>query len=58
MKMLYKAPIPGNSLAVQWLGLGVLTAKNRIQSLVREERSLKSFDVPKKKKKKKGAHPK
>ena len=28
--------VPGNSLAVQWLGLGTLTARARVQSLVWE----------------------
>ena len=37
----------GNSLAVQWLGLGTFTAVSLVQSLVRE---LRSHKLPKKKK--------
>ena len=36
-----KAHALGNSLAVRWLGLGVLTAGARVQSLVGELRSRK-----------------
>ena len=42
-----------NSLAVQWLGLCTLTAKGRVQSLVRELRSHKLQRSQKRKKKKK-----
>ena len=42
----------GNSLAVQWLGLGAFTAGAWVQSLVKELRSCKSCDVAKKKKEK------
>ena len=41
-----------NSLAVQWLGIYAFTAKDRVQSLVGELRSLKSCDTAKNKKKK------
>ena len=41
----------GNSLVVQWLGLGTATAMAQVQSLVRELRSYKSCGVAKKKKK-------
>ena len=37
----FKTPSFGNSLAVQWLGLGTFTASAQIQSLVRELRSCK-----------------
>ena len=40
----------GNSLAVQWLGLGDFTAKVRVQSLVGELRSQKPRSTAKKKK--------
>ena len=39
----------GNSLAVQWLGLGAFTARARVQSLVRKRRSHKPRGVAKKK---------
>ena len=42
--------IPGNSLAVQWLGLGTFTAMARIQSLFGELRSHKLPSAAKKKK--------
>ena len=42
----------GNSLAVQWLGLGAVTAGPGVQSLVRELRSRKPCSSAKKKKKK------
>ena len=45
--------ISGNSLAVQWLGLGAFTAGVQVQSLIRELRSRKPHHVAKKKKKKK-----
>ena len=38
----------GNSLAVQWLGLGAFTARARVQSLVGKLRSCKPRDGPKK----------
>ena len=38
----------GNSLAVQWLGLGTFTAGAQVQSLVRELRSCKLCGVAKK----------
>ena len=41
----------GNSLVVQWLGLGTFTAVARAQSLVGELRSHKPCDMAKKKKK-------
>ena len=43
----------GNSLAVQWLGLGTLTVVAWVQSLVRELRSHKLHGVAKKIKKQK-----
>ena len=43
----------GNSLAVQWLGLGAFIAMAWLQSLVRELRSCKLAVQPKGKKKKK-----
>ena len=42
----------GNSLAVQWLGLGTFTAVAQVQSLVRELRSRKPQSVATKKRKK------
>ena len=36
-----KNKLLGNSLAVQWLGLGTFTARTWVQSLVRELRSCK-----------------
>ena len=36
-----KRKTPGNSLAVQWLGLGASTAWAQVRSLVREPRSRK-----------------
>ena len=42
----------GNSLAVQWLGLGTFTAVARVQSLVGELRSHKPCHGPKNKQKK------
>ena len=42
----------GNSLAVQWLGLGAFTAVAQVQSLVRELRSCKPPNAAKKKQKK------
>ena len=39
----------GNSLAVQWLGLGALTAGAWVPSLVREPRSCKPRSTAKKK---------
>ena len=44
----------GNSLAVQWLGLGTFTEVAQIQSLVGELRSRKSQHGQKKKKKTNG----
>ena len=41
----------GNSLAVQWLGLGAFTAGAQVQSLVRELRSHRPHIQSKKKKK-------
>ena len=41
----------GDSLVVQWLGLGAFTAGAWVQSLVREQRSCKPHNVAKKKKK-------
>ena len=38
----------GNSLAVQWLGLGAFTAVAQVQSLVGELRSCKPHGVAKK----------
>ena len=43
----------GNSLAVQWLGVGTFTARAWVQSLVRELRSRKPQKGAAKKKKKK-----
>ena len=43
----------GNSLAVQWLGLGAFTSVAWVQSLVGEVRSCKPRGTAKKKKKKK-----
>ena len=40
-----------NSLVVQWLGLRAFTAGAPVQSLIRELRSRKPFDVAKKQKK-------
>ena len=40
---------PGNSLAVQWLGLGAFTEVARVQCLVGELRSHKPHGVAKKK---------
>ena len=37
----------GNSLAVQWLGLGAVTAVAQVRSLVRELRSHKMCGVAK-----------
>ena len=45
--------ITGNSLVVQWLGLGTFTAGARVQSLVGKLRSHKLCSTAKKKKKKK-----
>ena len=42
----------GNSLAVQWLGLGALTARAGVQSLVGELRSCTQRGTTEKKKKK------
>ena len=39
----------GNSLVVQWLGLGTFTAVGRVQSLVGELRSCKPCSVAKNK---------
>ena len=39
----------GNSLAVQWLGLGAFTAVAQVQSLVRELRSRKPHSTAKNK---------
>ena len=44
----------GNSMLVQWLGLGVFTAMARVQPLVRGLRSHKPAMLPKKKKKRRG----
>ena len=41
----------GNSLAIQWLGLGALLLRTQVQSLVRELRSHKPWGMAKKKKK-------
>lgn len=43
---------PGNSLAIQWLGFGALTARARVQSMVRELRSYMYAVQPRKKKRK------
>ena len=43
----------GNSLVVQWLGLGTFTARAQVRSLVRELKSCKPCSAAKKKKKKK-----
>ena len=43
----------GNSLAVQWLGLGAFTAGAQVQSLAGELRSQKLHGVAKKRKEKK-----
>ena len=40
--------VPGNSQAVQWLGLGALTAGARVQYLIGELRSCKLRSVAKK----------
>ena len=44
---------PGNSPAVQGLGLGVFTARAWVQSLVKELRSCKPCGMSKRKKKRK-----
>ena len=41
----------GNSLVVQWLGLGAFTARARVHSLVRELKSCKPCGVARKIKK-------
>ena len=48
-----KTKIPGNSLAIQWLGLGTFTARALVQFLVRELRSRKLSGTAKTKKKQK-----
>ena len=45
--------MPGNSLAVQWLGLGSFMSGAWVQSRVRELRYCKRVDTVKKKKKNK-----
>ena len=47
MKQNSNFQISGNSLALQWLGLGAFTAGAWVQSLVRELRSRKSSSVAK-----------
>ena len=47
---LYVKGLSGNSLVVQWLGLGVFTAVAGAQSLVGELKSCKPRGVAKKKK--------
>ena len=47
-ELLQNSPL-GNSLEVQWLGLGALTAVAQVQSLVGELRSCKPHGVAKKK---------
>ena len=47
---MYQNFIPGNSLAVQWLGLSAFTAGAQVQSLMGELRSRKPHGVAKKKK--------
>ena len=42
----------GNSLAVQWLGLGTFTARAQVRSLFRELRSRKPSGAAKEKRKK------
>ena len=46
-ELLQNSPL-GNSLEVQWLGLGALTAVAQVQSLVGELRSCKPHGVAKK----------
>ena len=46
----------GDSLVVQWLGLGAFTAGAWVQSLVREQRSCKPHNVAKKKKSTEKSH--
>ena len=48
----YEKYIWGNSLVVQWLGLGAFTAVAQVQSLVGELRSPKPRGMAKKKKRK------
>ena len=44
--------VTGNSLMIQWLGLGAFTVGGQVKSLVKELRSLKLHGLAKKKKKK------
>ena len=50
--LMRKEVLSGNSLAVQWLGLGAFSAEARVQSPVGELRSHKQHCAAKKKKKK------
>ena len=49
-RALKKKNLTGNSLAVQWLGLGTFTAGAQVQSLIGELRSTNLVVRPKKKK--------